>query len=68
MRRSARLTLKRETLAALTADDLHVVAAGAAASDTCYTCVDPECFVIRDPSVVELTGCCQGIPTFHRGC
>lgn len=54
------LSLKRETLSALTTDDLRVVAGGA--SDTCYTCLDCIHFV---SSIDAPTHCCDTIPTFH---
>ncbi|HEV2890924.1 MAG TPA: hypothetical protein VGX28_11175 [Frankiaceae bacterium] len=67
MKRSVRLTLAKETLAALTSDDLGAVGAGADASvGTCYTCVECAITPVFHPSVFSPTECCQGIPTFHR--
>ena len=65
MKRSVRLSLKKETLAALTTDDMRGVAGAVAESrGTCYTCLD--CLIEVHPSVLAPTNCCQGIPTFHR--
>ena len=59
-----RLTLKRETLTALSADEMAFVGGAADASGpTCYSCLD--CIDVR-PSLLAPTNCCQGIPTFHR--
>ena len=62
-----RLALRRETLAALTPEDMAAVgAAGAdASSPTCFSCLDCVTPVFH-PSVFAPTNCCQGIPTFHR--
>lgn len=61
-----RLALRRETLTALSGDDLNAVGGGAAASGpTCYTCLD--CVEVSQ-SYIIVTECCSGIPTFHRGC
>lgn len=61
MKRSARLTLKKETLAPLGGEELRVVAGASAV--TCRTCLD---CVEYDPSLLSPTNCCAGIPTFHR--
>jgi hypothetical protein len=64
MKRSVRLSLKKETLSPLTTDDMRAVAGGASEA-SCYTCV--ECVIGRiDARSLDLTACCQGIPTFHR--
>lgn len=56
-----RLALKRETLAALTAEDMAAVAGGASEA-TCVTCLD--CIYIRDISQ-NLTNCFCNSPTLH---
>lgn len=58
MKRSVRLTLKKETLAALTADDMQVV--GGAPPHT----LELDCFVvIGEHSLILLTDCCTVIET-----
>ena len=64
MKRSVRISLKRETLTDLTGDDLGAIAGGASA-DTCYTCIEPRCLFAVSPTFTP-TNCCEGIPTFHR--
>ena len=54
-----RLALRRETLAALSSDDMAYVAGGAATGPTCVTC-----FPSREP----LTGCEYTVPTLWRTC
>ena len=50
---SRKLSLKRETLSTLTSDDLHVVA-GASGGESCGgTCVEPRCYIVIGPSVVN---------------
>ncbi|HEV2890923.1 MAG TPA: class I lanthipeptide [Frankiaceae bacterium] len=62
-----RLTLAKETLAALTPDELRTVAGGPGTHLTCYTgLTDCDCNVMVEYSAVAPTECCQGIPTFHR--
>lgn len=66
MKRSVRLSLKKETLSALTGDDLSAVAGAADNSAvTCYSC-PIGCIIQIDSYSDDLTNCCQGIPTFHR--
>ena len=68
MKRS--LSLKKETLAQLTSDDMRAVGGGQDASAlSCVSCV--QCVIdttagLFHPSVFSPTNCCQGIPTFHR--
>lgn len=63
MKRSVRLALKKETLAALTAEDLRF--GGGAMNHT----LEIDCFVvIGEHSLIVLTDCCSAIPTFHGGC
>jgi hypothetical protein len=57
-----RLALKKETLTALSPEDLAAVAAGAVANHT----IEIGCLVEFSPSFTQPTQCCQGIPTFHR--
>ena len=67
MKRSLRLSLKKETLSLLTGDDMRAVGGGAAdtSAGTCFTCIDCILDTIAFRSL-NVTGCCQGIPTFHR--
>ena len=63
-----RLALKKESLTALTPEDMAFVGGAADASEaTCYTCI-VGCAITPaiHPSVFSPTNCCQGIPTFHR--
>jgi hypothetical protein len=63
-----RLALKKETLAALTSEDMAAVGGGADASAA--TCVSCDVVCILTPAVaasmLSPTQCCHGIPTFHR--
>ena len=48
-----KLGLKRETLSALTSDDLQVMV-GASGGESCGgTCFEPRCFVVIGPSLVN---------------
>ena len=59
-----RLTLKRETLTALSADEMGSVGGGAEASfgPTCYSCV--RCWIYLPPSLARPTDCDQTAPTY----
>ncbi|HEX8004710.1 MAG TPA: hypothetical protein VF519_18640 [Mycobacteriales bacterium] len=59
-----RLTLKKDSLAPLTTDELGVVGGAAQASAlTCFTCLG-DCVVVGEYSVILVTECCSGLPTF----
>lgn len=70
MKHTARLSLNKETLAALTDDDLSGVAgASATAAVTCYTCTCRscvECLIYISPSLPD-TACVPEI-TFRTIC
>ena len=68
MKRSVRLTLAKETLAELTADDLGGVAAGAAtAGPTCYTCSCRSCVdCLIGPTLPD--DACMPEITFRTAC
>ncbi len=71
MKRSVRLALKKETLSALTGDELGGVAAGSAASGTpsCFTCTCRsclDCLIHVEPSLPD-TSCVPEI-TFRTLC
>lgn len=63
MKRSIRLTLKKETLAALDGEDMRSVNGGVSAGPTCYTC-PPRCPIIYQRSLIVVTNCCDTVPTF----
>lgn len=66
MKRSIRLALKKETLAALDGDDMRLVGGAADNSAmTCYSC-PLDCPIIHQRSLIIVTDCCQGIPTFDH--
>ena len=60
-----KLNLKRETLSALTSDDLQVVAGASGAESCAGTCLEPRCHVVIyiGPSIKPT---CQG--TLCYGC
>lgn len=69
MKRTVRLSLKKETLAALTSDDLSGVAGAASAATcvscpTCQSCI--ECLIYIGPSLPD-TACFPEI-TFRTIC
>lgn len=60
MKRSVRLTLKKETLADLTGDDLSSVAGGSA-GPTCYNCpTDRSCVDCLIGESLPFPGCIPG--------
>ncbi len=68
MKRSARLTLKKETLADLTGADLSIVAA-ASVGPTCYTCTCRSCLdCLIDVAPTLLNTACVPEITFRTIC
>lgn len=68
MKRTARLSLKKETLATLTVDDLSGVAgADASAGPTCYTCTCRSCLDCLIGATLPDTACVPEI-TFRTIC
>ena len=70
MKRTARLSLKKETLAALSGDDLSGVVGADASAVTCYSCVSCQscvpCLIYIEPSLPN-TACVPEI-TFRTIC
>ncbi len=68
MKRSVRLTLKKETLADLSGEDLSGVAGGATSpGPTCYTCTCNSCVECLFGSTLPFTECLPEI-TFRTIC